>query len=282
MGGRMNTEDQNTTTEIAKQRKKKKATKAAEKETAKLIMRNPQIAAFGCGCIGIALIFVGVAAMSFFAIMNGGGSYEDLNLEDKRNDISAEEWKQIFTNAEQKINVPWEVSAAIVYNETGGGKNFGGCSYNPEAPGNGHVLTSGNGLRSPGDKEAFDRTVNGINYPKNEPVSCNPAGSNGGAMGYMQIMPKEWESYSGKIIDAGISSGTLNPWDAQDASYVAALIIKCKLGGSHCKIEEAFPENETSIKKAAGGYHGSGALGSYAARVYAKYLEFKAAGEITK
>lgn len=256
-----------------------------KKKGLKLLFSNPGAlgATFtGCGCLLFQVMIIVFVALAIYGTKNEGafGQNYTNNVTDKRQDITAKEWESIFKSAEAKIGTPWEVSAAIVYNESGGGRNFGGCSYYPPAPSGGHVLTDGNGLRSAEDLSAFTRIVSGINYPRNEPVSCNPPGSNGGAMGYMQIMPREWESYSKKIIEAGISTGTLNPWNAQDAAYVAALIIKCKAGGEYCSIESTFPETEIGIKTAAGGYHGSGASGDYAARVYARYLEFKAAGHI--
>jgi hypothetical protein len=242
------------------------------------------LAFLGCGLTVMLVITVTSVALGIFGGKNDGafGSVPTINVGDKRQDISASEWEAIFKDAEAKIGTPWELSAAIVYNETGGGRNFGGCSYYPPAPSKGHVLVDGNGLRSAEDKNAFTRIVDAINYPQNEPVSCNPAGSNGGAMGYMQVMPREWESYSQKIISEGVTSGTLNPWNAQQAAYVAAMIIKCKAGSQYCSISATFDENETVIKEAAGNYYGGGPSSSYAARAYARYLEFKAAGHITE
>jgi hypothetical protein len=243
----------------------------------------------GCafGCFGSSMMYVFMIAfllmLAVFALFPDTSlGLEDLGITDKRQDISPEEWKQIFVNAEISTGTPWEVSAAIVYNETGGGRNFGGCSYFPTAPSGGHVLVDGDGLRSTADKTAFEEIVTNIGYPKNEPVSCNPSGSNGGAMGYMQIMPREWKSYSARIVDAGLTRQTPNPWDAQEAAYVAALILKCKAGSSYCNLETPLPEDETTIKKAAGNYYGGGPESDYAARAYARYLEFKAAGEITE
>jgi hypothetical protein len=252
-----------------------------------LLKKNPGLAGIlfsNCGCIVIALMMIAIIAVGFFGITNdvSFGNTPGLNTGDKRTDITPSEWEQIFRAAEAKIGTPWELSAAIVYNETGGGRNFGNCSYFPPAPSGGHVLTSNNGLRSVEDKSAFERIVEAIGYPKNEPVSCNPEGSNGGAMGYMQVMPREWESYSRKIIDAGVVTGMQNPWNAQQAAYVAAMIIKCKAGGSYCSIEAVFDETETVIKKAAGNYYGGGPSSDYAARAYARYLEYKAAGHITE
>lgn len=252
----------------------------------------PLVGVIGLGCA--VLIILPIIAISMLGYnfgggkSGGGGASGGISVDDKRKDITPEEWEQIFKTAEEKTGTPWEVSAAIVYNESGGGRNFGGCSYNAAAPSGGHVLTSGNGLRSTGDKTAFERIVTDINYPKNEPVSCNPSGSNGGAMGYMQIMPKEWEANSKAIVRAKIASGTLNPWNAQDAAYAAARIIRCKAwekragDQAYCDFKTTFPETELGIKRAAGGYHGSGPSGTYAAKVYAKYLKFKQAGHITK
>jgi hypothetical protein len=238
----------------------------------------------GCSALILFMVSVGfLAAFGFFAggNKNLGSNTSGYDTDDKRKDITPKEWEQIFRAAEAKVGTPWEVSAAIVYNESGGGRNFGGCSYYPPAPASGHVLTEGNGLRSTEDKLAFKAITMLISYPENEPVSCNPKGSNGGAMGYMQIMPREWQGYTKKISVGGVTTGVLNPWNAQDAAYVAAMIIKCKSGGEYCTISAAFPETEKGIKTAAGGYHGSGPTGDYAARVYARYLEFKAAGQIT-
>lgn len=257
-----------------------------EKDVLKILSDNPSLA--GCsvmGCTGTPLILVGLALVTAIFFFGGGDiavGTTDLGITDKRTDISPQEWEQIFKNSEAELGVPWEVSAAIVYNETGGGRNFGGCSYFSPAPSSGHVLVDGNGLRSAEDKDAFGRIAEAISYPKNEPVSCNPAGSNGGAMGYMQIMPREWESYSRQIVSASLTQQIPNPWDAQEAAYVAALILKCKAGSSYCSIDAEFPENETGIKNAAGNYYGGGPSSDYAARAYTRYLEYKAAGGITE
>lgn len=249
------------------------------------ILRKRPGCAFGCFAISNFWVFA-IAFLLLWGWMvfnpDSAPGITDLGIVDKRKDITPEEWKQIFMNAEAAVGTPWEVSAAIVYNETSGGRNFGRCSYFPPPPSSGHVLVNGNGLRSTEDKNAFERIVTNIGYPKNEPVSCNPSGSNGGAMGYMQIMPREWESYSRKIVEAGLTQQTPNPWDAQEAAYVAALILKCKAGSSYCNLETPLPEDETTIKNAAGYYYGGGPASNYAAHAYARYLEYKAAGEITE
>lgn len=184
------------------------------------------------------------------------------------------QWKIYFQNVESLLKTPWEFVAAITWNETGFGANLGNCSYNPPAPLGGHVLTIGNGLRSIEDKLTFDKIVEKLGLPNNIGVSCNPIGSNGGAMGYTQVMPIEWASYSEVL--GPLLKHYPNPWDAQDAVYMAGLILKAKI---KLGVDDVFPEDEYHIKLAAGRYYGDPSS-SYVDRAYARYLEIKATQEL--
>ncbi len=187
-----------------------------------------------------------------------------------------EEWKRYFQNAKTLLKVPWEFIAAITWQETGMGQNLGSCSYFPPPPERGHVLTQDKGLRSKEDKEAFERIASKLGISKNTGVSCPANGGSGGAMGYTQVMPREWESYSKKL--EPLIGHYPNPWNAQDATYMAALILKGKVG---LGVEDEFPEDETLMKKAAARYHGSWPnLEPYANPIYARYLEIKNSGEL--
>ncbi|MDD3678907.1 MAG: hypothetical protein PHT36_01530 [Patescibacteria group bacterium] len=242
------------------------------------------MALIGCGCLGFMLLgLAGLTALGFFAMNSeDSGTYSGIEVDDGRQDITKEEWTQIFKAAGSALNMPWELGAAILYSETGGGVNFGGCSYFPEAPASGWVLNSSQ-VRNETDRTTFESIVNGLLYPKNKPVSCNAGGANGtqngGAMGYMQIMPPEWQGAADKVVENGITSKKLNPWNAQDAAYVGSQVIRNK--AKVPKISDPFPLDEASIKMTISLYlGGEDTTRPYVTKTYARYLEIKAAGVI--
>lgn len=185
------------------------------------------------------------------------------------------EWKAIFQYAGEATKVPWEFIAAITWQETSMGKNLGSCSYFPVAPG-GFVLTTGKGLRSPEDKSTFEKIANTISIEKNRGVSCPaPSGGSGGAMGYTQVMPREWDSHAKKF--QSLLNHYPNPWNAQDAVIMAGLILRTKAGLSD--LTTPLAEDEATLKRTAGAYYGSQSS-SYKDKVYAKYLEIKQSQEL--
>jgi|GEM_PF-2096618 len=188
---------------------------------------------------------------------------------------SKEEWLDVFREAGEITQVPWEFIAAIAWNETSMGGNLGGCSYHPPPPDSGWVLTSGNGLRLPEDLDAFDRVAGAVDVPDNSPVSCNASVGSGGAMGYTQVMPQEWEGRA-DMVEAQVGHYP-SPWNALDAVMMAGFILKDKGG---IAIEAAFPEDINIMRIAAGAYNGSGPYEPYAANVLATYLEIKLTGNL--
>lgn len=188
------------------------------------------------------------------------------------NPTTAEEWISVYKNAENLMKVEWEFLAGVTKTETGMGNNFGGCSYVAPAPSGGHVLTSENGLRSEEDLAAFKRVMDTLGLPYNTPVSCNPSGSNGGAMGYTQFMPREWEAGAQRI--QNILGHYPNPWNAADATVMAAYLLKAKVD---IAADEEMPVDEALYREAASKYYGDGdPNGKYANLVYAYYLQVKA------
>jgi len=182
-----------------------------------------------------------------------------------------DQWKKIFQNAGEITNVPWEFIAAITWQETNMGKNLGSCAYFPVAPPGGFVLATGNGLRSIKDQTTFKNITNILSIEKNRGVSCPaPSGGSGGAMGYTQVMPREWDSHINKF--QSFLNHYPNPWNAQDAVIMAGLILRSKANLQ----DNATPlaEDKATLKRTAGAYFGC-QVSDYKNRVYTKYLEIK-------
>lgn len=242
--------------------------------------------AAGCGCLLIVILFGGMVALGVFAINNEegmtGGTPRTTNIEDGRQDISKEEWEGIYREAGRALNMPWELGVAILYSESAGGTNFGGCSYFAPSPTRGWVLNNEQ-VRNEGDRTTFASIVGELNYPNNRPVSCNAGGANGdqngGAMGYMQVMPPEWSGAARRVSAAGIGTTPLNPWNAQDAAYVGSFIIRNKAGLE--SISQPFPTNSADIKLAISRYlGGNDTTRTYVTKTYARFREIQSVGRI--
>ena len=188
---------------------------------------------------------------------------------------TTQEWIDTFKQAALISQVPWEFLASIAIQESALGSDFGTCSYYSPAPG-GHVLVPGNGLRPKAeDATSFATIAQKLNIPLNTGVSCNPKGSNGGAMGYTQIMPDEMIALGSAA--ESILSHYPNPWNATDAVILTGIILKNKM---KIGINSPMPEIYSIMFEAAWryyGYHPTTEVGKfYPNAVMARYQEIKA------
>jgi peptidoglycan hydrolase CwlO-like protein len=132
---------------------------------------------------------------------------------------------------------------AIMQQETGFGRNVGGCylTQKPEPPingvdrPNGIYINSGNPSRRNMIPSNFDNFVKitsslGLDWKKT-PVSCaivRADGSmfgHGGAMGYTQFIPNTWMGVEARVREY-TGSAVANPWDPRHAVYATAIFLR--------------------------------------------------------
>lgn len=237
-------------------------------------MAKSPLGAYGCGFAGVFVLAI-MAGSFIIGLSYGteeGQASENVAAVSTKAPASKDEWIAVYKYAGSLMKIEWEFLAAITKQETGMGNNFGRCAYFAPAPAGGHVLTTGNGLRSSADKVAFMGIMNKLGKPLNTPVSCNPSSGNGGAMGYTQFMPREWEGGANSAV-VKIVGHYPDPWNATDATIMAGKLLKGKVGIGP---EEAMPISEAIYRRAASKYFGDGnPNGKYASSVYGYYLTIK-------
>jgi len=262
----------NAATGVTKMAAGQLPTLSEAKSTAKVALKGIKVQLACCGSIFFLAIFVGLFVMSLLNPASGKETPKTPTpTPGVANPTTKAQWLVIYKNAGSVMKIEWEFLASITKQETGMGHNFGNCSYFAPAPSSGHVLTSGNGLRSAADKTAFQNIMEKLNMPLNTPVSCNPVGSNGGAIGYTQFMPREWKA--GATALQSLLGHYANPWNATDATIMAGRLLKAKVDIGQ---SATMPVDEALYRKAASRYYGDGnPNGAYANNVYRNYLIFK-------
>ena len=158
---------------------------------------------------------------------------------------------------------------AIMQQETGFGRNVGGCYLKNGETGAGGYIQSGNpSVRSmvPGNFENFKKITASLGRDwQTTPISCvamingQPYGY-GGAMGYTQFIPNTWMSVESRV-RSFLGKPVANPWDPQDAVMATAVFVQ-DLG--------AAAQTYSSEYNAACRYYGSCSVYAYGTNVMAK------------
>lgn len=171
--------------------------------------------------------------------------------------------------ASQKTGVRTAFIMAIMQQETGFGRNVGGCNLRNGETGEGIYISSGNpSVRNmvPGNFENFKRITASLGRDwQNTPISCvamingRPYGY-GGAMGYTQFIPNTWMSVEARV-RSYLGVGTANPWNPQHAVMATAVFVR-DLG--------AASQTYSSEYNAACRYYGSCSVYAYGDNVMAK------------
>lgn len=171
--------------------------------------------------------------------------------------------------ASQKTGVRTAFIMAIMQQESGFGRNVGGCYLKNGETGEGVYIQTGNpSVRNmvPGNFENFKRITSSLGRDwSTTPISCvaivngKPYGY-GGAMGYTQFIPNTWMSVEARV-RSYLGKGTANPWDPQDAVMATAVFTQ-DLG--------AAAQTYSAELNAACRYYGSCSVYSYGTQVMAK------------
>lgn len=124
---------------------------------------------------------------------------------------------------------------AVLKQESGIGKNVGGCIVSNMTTGAGYRISTSeqiSAVMSPRSLVPFTRILErlGISSNLNTPVSCpiKQGGSYygfGGAMGPSQFIPSTWEMYDDKI-EAALNVAVANPWNPEHAIMATALYMR--------------------------------------------------------
>ncbi len=188
--------------------------------------------------------------------------------------ISFGEAYDFAKSASQKTAVRAAFIMAIMQQESGFGRNVGGCYVLNGDTGDGIYISSGSpSIRNmvPGN---FDNFVNitkslGMDW-KSTPISCTayyngkPYGY-GGAMGYTQFIPNTWMLVEARVRSyLGIS--VANPWEARDAVMATAVFLQ-DLG--------AAQQTYSAEYNAACRYYGSCAIHGYGTSVMQKAINIQ-------
>ncbi len=179
-------------------------------------------------------------------------------------------------NASERTGVRTAFIMAIMQQESGFGRNVGGCYLTKKPIGlvNGSYQVDGIYVKSknpskknmiPSHFDAFVRITSALGRDwKTTPISCAIRNSDGtyygygGAMGYTQFIPGTWELVSSRVkIYLGVQ--VADPWNARDAVMATGVFLQDKGAAS---------QTYTSEYNAACRYYGS--CSSYAPSVMNK------------
>lgn len=171
--------------------------------------------------------------------------------------------------ASQKTGVRTAFIMAIMQQESGFGRNVGGCNLKDPLTGDGIYIQTGNpSVRNmvPGNFENFKSITAALGRDwSTTPISCaaiingQPYGY-GGAMGYTQFIPNTWMSVESRV-RSYLGKGVANPWNPQDAVMATAIFTQ-DLG--------AAAQTYSAELNAACRYYGSCSVYSYGTNVMAK------------
>lgn len=171
--------------------------------------------------------------------------------------------------ASEKTGVRTAFIMAIMQQETGFGRNVGGCYLKNGQTGEGIYIKSGNkSIRNmvPGNFENFKRITSSLGRDwQVTPISCaayrgGKVYGYGGAMGYTQFIPNTWMSVESRVRQY-LGAGVANPWNAQHAVMATAVFTQ-DLG--------AAAQTYSAEYNAACSYYGSCSVYAYGSNVMAK------------
>lgn len=178
-------------------------------------------------------------------------------------------------NTEEKTGVSAAFIMAIMQQESGFGRNVGGCylTKKPLAPVHGVYTFDGIYIKSknpskknmiPSHYNAFLRITSALGRDwKTTPISCAIYRNGsyygyGGAMGYTQFIPGTWDMVSARV-RSYLGIAIANPWNPRDAVMATGIFLKDKGAGA---------QTYTSEYNAACRYYGS--CSNYASSVMSK------------
>jgi peptidoglycan hydrolase CwlO-like protein len=136
--------------------------------------------------------------------------------------------------ASQKTGVRTAFIMAIMQQETGFGRNVGGCNLRDPDTGDGIYISTGNpSVRNmvPGNFDNFQRITSQLGRDwRTTPISCvaiinNKPYGYGGAMGYTQFIPNTWMSVEARV-RSYLGVPVANPWDPQHAVMATAVFAR--------------------------------------------------------
>ncbi|HRY31287.1 MAG TPA: lytic murein transglycosylase [Candidatus Paceibacterota bacterium] len=176
--------------------------------------------------------------------------------------------------ASGKTGVRTAFIMAIMQQESGFGRNVGGCYLLNGETGDGIYINSGEkSIRNmvPGNFDNFVEITDSLGRDwKSTPISCvayyngKPYGY-GGAMGYTQFIPNTW-----MLVEARVRSylgiKVANPWNAQDAVMATAVFLQ-DLG--------AALQTYSAEYRAACRYYGSCSIHDYGTSVMQKAINIQ-------
>ena len=139
--------------------------------------------------------------------------------------------------ASQATGVQAAFILAILKQESGIGKNVGGCVVTDTSTGSGYRISTGEKIaaimKPTRDVEPFKRILGrlGIGSTANTPVSCpiktasGAYSGYGGAMGPSQFIPSTWELFA-KRIETALGAKVANPWNPEHAIMATAMYVR--------------------------------------------------------
>lgn len=176
--------------------------------------------------------------------------------------------------ASGKTGVRTAFIMAIMQQETGFGRNVGGCNLRNSETGDGVYISTGNpSVRNmvPGNFENFKKITASLGRDwSNTPISCvaysngKPYGY-GGAMGYTQFIPNTWMSVEARVRNY-FGASVANPWDPQHAVMATAVFVR-DLG--------AASQTYSAEYNAACRYYGSCSVYAYGTNVMNKAVSIQ-------
>jgi len=171
--------------------------------------------------------------------------------------------------ASEKTGVRTAFIMAIMQQETGFGRNVGGCNLRNGETGEGVYISTGNpSVRNmvPGNFENFKKITGSLGRDwQTTPISCvaiingAPYGY-GGAMGYTQFIPNTWMSVEARV-RSYLGATVANPWNPQHAVMATAVFVR-DLGGA--------AQTYSAEHNAACRYYGSCSVYAYGDNVMKK------------
>jgi peptidoglycan hydrolase CwlO-like protein len=188
--------------------------------------------------------------------------------------ISFGEAYDFAKNASSKTGVRAAFIMAIMQQESGFGRNVGGCYVLNGDTGDGIYISSGTpSVRNmvPGNFTNFVNITKSLGLDwKSTPISCaayyngKPYGY-GGAMGYTQFIPNTWMLVESRVRKhLGIS--VANPWEAKDAVMATGVFLQ-DLG--------AALQTYSAEYNAACRYYGSCSVHAYGSSVLQKAIDIQ-------
>ncbi len=171
--------------------------------------------------------------------------------------------------ASSKTGVRTAFIMAIMQQESGFGRNVGGCYLKDADTGDGIYISTGNkSIRNmvPGNFDNFKKITTALGRDwSTTPISCvaysgGSAYGYGGAMGYTQFIPNTWMSVEARV-RSYLGASVANPWNAQHAVMATAVFTK-DLG--------AAAQTYSAEYNAACRYYGSCSIYAYGTNVMNK------------